>query len=136
MNEKHDPAPKQTPAAGTPANAERREARTIDEYIGQQPAGVRPLLRTIRATIHRAAPQASERIAWRMPTFWQGGNLIHFAAFKSHIGLYPGGEYTTAFASRLAGYTTTKGSIHLPLDEPVDTDLVAEIVAWHLARLR
>lgn len=122
-------------AADNSVNGAGRGARTIDEYIVQQPAHVRALLQSIRATIHQAAPQASERIAWRMPTFWQGANLIHFAAFTNHIGLYPGGEYTTAFASRLAGYTTTKGSIHLPLDEPVDTALIAHIVAWRLAQL-
>lgn len=62
---------------------------SIDEYIATQPEDVRPLLQSIRETIREAAPEAIEKISWQMPTFWQDENLIHFAAFKKHIGLYP-----------------------------------------------
>ena len=94
------------------------------------------MLRTIRATIRAAAPEAQERIAWRMPTFWQDENLVHFAAFKDHIGIFPGGEYTAQFPEKLTGYVTTKGSIHLPYDQPVDTALIADIVKWRLEQVR
>lgn len=118
----------QNPTNNNPTN-------TIDEYIDRQPAVVQPTLHIIRDTIRSATPLATERIAWGMPTFWQGENLIHFAAFKHHIGLYPGGEVTTVSASRLSGYTTTTGSIHLPLGKPVDPTLIADIVTWRLAQL-
>jgi uncharacterized protein YdhG (YjbR/CyaY superfamily) len=67
-----------------------------------------------------------------MPTFWQGENLIHFAAFKKHIGLYPGGEAIPEFAERLAGYKTSKGAIQLPLGKPIDYELIRDIVRWRV----
>lgn len=106
--------------------------KSIDEYIAAQPEDVRPLLQSIRKTIRAAAPKAAEKIAWQMPTFWQDENLIHFAAFKKHIGLYPGGEATSAFAERLAGYKTSKGAIQLPLDKAIDHELITDIVRWRI----
>ncbi len=105
---------------------------SIDEYIAAQPEELQPLLQGIRETIRAAAPEAIEKISWQMPTFWQGENLIHFAAFKKHIGLYPGGEATTHFAERLAGYKTSKGAIQLPLAKPIDHVLIADIVRWRV----
>lgn len=107
---------------------------SIDEYISTQAGDVQPLLQSIRETIRAAAPEAVEKISWQMPTFWQGENLIHFAAFKKHIGLYPGGEATTEFADRLADYRTSKGAIQLPYNKPVDYELIADIVRWRLKR--
>lgn len=103
---------------------------TIDEYIAAQPEEVQPLLQAIRQTIRSAAPQAAERMSWQMPTFWQGENLVHFAAFKHHIGLFPGGEAVGVFADRLSGYKTSKGTIQLPLSKPMDHALIADIVRW------
>jgi uncharacterized protein YdhG (YjbR/CyaY superfamily) len=108
------------------------DLKSIDEYIAAQPQGIRPLLQSIRETIRAAAPEAIEKISWQMPTFWQGENLIHFAAFKKHIGLYPGGEATTEFAERLAGYRTSKGTIQLTLDKPIDYELISDIVRWRV----
>jgi len=71
-----------------------------------------------------------------MPTFWQGENLVHFAAFRKHIGLYPGGEAVGAFAQRLEGYKTSKGAIQFPLDRPIDHTLIADIVRWRLENLK
>jgi uncharacterized protein YdhG (YjbR/CyaY superfamily) len=105
---------------------------TIDEYIAEQPESVRPLLEKIRETIRNAAPDAIEKISWRMPTFWQGENLIHFAAFKNHIGIFPGGEATTFFAERLTDYKTSKGTIQFPLNKPIDYNLIAEIAKWRV----
>lgn len=105
---------------------------SIDEYIAAHPEDVRSLLQNIRETIRKAAPEATEKISWQMPTFWQGENIIHFAAFKKHIGLYPGGEATAVFAERLAGYKTSKGAIQLPLDKPIDYDLITDIVRWRV----
>ena len=105
---------------------------SIDEYIAAQPDDVRPLLHGIRETIRAAAPEVTEKISWQMPTFWQGENLIHFAVFKKHIGLYPGGEATAVFAERLVGYKTSKGAVQLPLGKPIDYELIADIVRWRV----
>ena len=113
-----------------------KKTNSNDDYIAAQPDEVQTLLRGIRDTIRAAAPEATEKISWQMPTFWQGENLIHFAAFKNHIGLYPGGEATSEFAGRLAGYKTSKGAIQLPLDKPIDHGLIADIVRWRLRQVR
>lgn len=107
----------------------------IEEYIAIQSEDVQPLLQSIRETIRAAAPEAIEKISWQMPTFWQGENLIHFAAFKKHIGLYPGGEATSEFAERLVGYKTSKGAIQLPLGKPIDDQLITDIVRWRINKL-
>lgn len=105
---------------------------SIDEYIAAQPEDVRPLLQSIRETIRAAAPDAVEKISYKMPTFWQGENLIHFAVFKKHIGLYPGGEAASVFAERLAGYKTSKGAIQLPLGKSINYELITDIVRWRV----
>ena len=108
---------------------------TMDDYILAQTPEVQSILQSIRETIHAAAPDAVEKIAWQMPTFWQGENLVHFAAFKKHIGLYPGGEAVGVFGERLAGYKTSKGAIQFPLDRPVDHELIADIVRWRVSQV-
>ena len=109
---------------------------TIDEYISAQSEAVRPILNKIRETIRAAAPNATEKIAWQMPTFWQGKNLIHFAAFKKHIGIYPGDLSQVPFEERLAGYSRTKGAIHFPLDKPVDYELIVDITRWRVSAVK
>jgi len=108
---------------------------SIDEYIAIQPENIRPLLQNIRETIRTAAPETTEKMSWQMPTFWQGENLIQFAAFKKHIGVYPGGEATAVFSERLKDYKVGKGSIQFPLDKPIDYELIADIVHWRLEQL-
>lgn len=109
---------------------------SVDEYIAAQPEEIQPILERIRKTIRETAPEAIEKISWQMPTYWQGENLIHFAAFKKHIGLYPGGEATTEFAERLTGYKTSKGTIQLPYGKEVDHQLIADIVRWRVRQQR
>jgi uncharacterized protein YdhG (YjbR/CyaY superfamily) len=109
--------------------------RDIDEYIAAQSAEVRSILQAVRETIRTNAPDAIEKISWQMPTFWQGENLIHFAAQKKHIGIYPGGEATQTFADRLADYKTSKGAIQFPLNKPIDHRLIADIVEWRVEGL-
>ena len=75
--------------------------RMIDEYIAAQEESIRPRLAQLRSIIHKAIPDAEERISWSMPTFWKGTNLIHFAGFKKHIGIYPGEEAAAAFSERI-----------------------------------
>jgi uncharacterized protein YdhG (YjbR/CyaY superfamily) len=108
---------------------------TIDHYIAEQAEDVRPTLQKIRETIAAAAPGATEKISWQMPTFWQNGNIIHFAAFKKHISIFPGGEVTTIFADQLTEYKTAKGTIQFPLDKPVPYELIAEITRWRVSNL-
>jgi len=106
----------------------------IDEYIAAQPEDVRPQLLTIRETIRKAAPDAVEKISWQMPTFWQVENLIQFAVFKKHIGIYPGGEATSVFKEQLTAYKTSKGAIQLPLGKPIDHTLITAIVRWRVSQ--
>ena len=103
---------------------------TIDEYISRQAESVRPRLCAVRETIRAAIPEAQEKISWSMPTFWKGRNLIHFAAFKKHIGLYPGREATEVFADRLTGFDTSKGTIRLPHNKDLPLELIRDIAVW------
>ena len=102
----------------------------VDEYIAAQPEDVQPILAQVRETIRAAAPEAIEKISWSMPTFWQGENLIHFAAFKKHIGIYPGDLSFFPFHERLSGYKTTKSAIQFPYDKPIDYTFIADITRW------
>ncbi|GLC24660.1 iron chaperone [Roseisolibacter agri] len=104
----------------------------IDDYIAGFPAPIQERLVAMRRTIRAHAPQATERIAYRIPTFHQGGNLVHFAAFAHHIGFYPGPSGITAFADALASYRQAKGSVQFPHDAPLPLDLVAAIVAFRV----
>ena len=103
---------------------------TIEEYIREQPEAVQPILWQLQETIHAAIPEAKEKISWSMPTFWKGRNLIQFAASQKHIGLYPGPEAVEAFADRLASFPTSKGTIRLPLNQPMPLELIADIARW------
>ena len=103
---------------------------TVDEYIEAQEESVRPKLQELRAILRAAVPEAEERISWSMPTLWKGQNLIHFAAAKKHIGLYPGGEATTVFAEELAGFDVSKGTIRLRYDRELPTELITNIARW------
>lgn len=126
-------------AQARPARAEvagqMPEVDTVDAYIAAAPADVRPILLQVRATIRAAAPQATERISWQMPTYTQGENLVHFAAQKQHLGFYPSPEGLDAFAPRLAGYKRTKGGVQFPYSQPIPYDLIAEITRWRVKQV-
>jgi len=109
---------------------------TIDEYIARQPDGIRPILVKVRETIRAAAPDAVEKISWSMPTFWQGDNLIHFAACKKHLGIYPGYLALTPFADQLSDYHTTKSAIQFPYDKPIPYELIAKITAFRVQAVK
>ncbi len=104
--------------------------QTIDEYIASQNEAVRPKLNEMRAILREALPEAEERMSWSMPTYWKGKNIIHFAASKKHLGLYPGGEATTVFAEELAGTDVSKGTIRLPYDRELPKELIQKIARW------
>jgi len=80
----------------------------------------------------KALKPASERISWRMPTFYLNGNLVQFAAFKDHISLFPGSEGVEAFEDELGDYKHSKGTIQFPYDEPLPVDLIARIVMFRV----
>ena len=103
---------------------------TIDEYIFAQNEAVQPRLREIREIFRAAFPDAEERISWSMPTYWKGRNILHFAASKNHLGLYPGGEATTVFAEELKEYDVSKGTIRLPWNKELPTELIQTIARW------
>lgn len=107
-------------------------AKEIDKYIAGFPEDVQKILEKIRGTIRKAAPEAEETIKYRIPTFTLNGNLIHFAAFKNHIGLYPTPSGTAQFKNELAPYKAAKGSIQFPLDQPIPYGLIRRIVLFRV----
>jgi uncharacterized protein YdhG (YjbR/CyaY superfamily) len=106
--------------------------KTIDEYIAGFPPEIQEKLEKIRATIRKAAPKAEEAISYMMPTFKLHGNLVHFAAFKNHIGFYPGAGGIAAFQEQLAGYETSKGTVQFPLDKRIPFSLITKIVKFRV----
>lgn len=108
--------------------------KTISEYIGSFPPDVRKKLREIRLLIRRAAPGATEAIRYGIPTLRMKGNLVHFAAYKDHIGFYPGAEAMRTFTSELKGYETAKGTLRIPLDRNIPVSLLRRIVRYRVKK--
>ncbi|MCB8943232.1 MAG: DUF1801 domain-containing protein [Ardenticatenaceae bacterium] len=104
----------------------------IDDYIAQFPTAVQDKLHQLRATIKAAAPAATEAISYQMPTFKLHGNLVHFAAYKNHIGFYPVPSGIEAFQQELSVYKQGKGSIQFPLDQPLPLELISRIVRFRV----
>jgi len=107
-------------------------SNNIDEYISGFPEEIQILLEQVRATIKQAAPEAEEAIKYAMPTFVLNGNLVHFAAFKNHIGFYPVPSGIEAFKKELSVYKGAKGSVQFPLDKPMPLKLISEIVKFRV----
>ena len=105
---------------------------TIDAYIARCPPDVRPVLERIRTTIRQAAPDAHETVAYGIPTFRLNGNLVHFAAFRSHVGFYPTPSGIESFKKELSPYKRAKGSVQFPLNQPIPFDLIAKIVEFRV----
>ncbi|HSB00275.1 MAG TPA: DUF1801 domain-containing protein [Anaerolineales bacterium] len=113
-------------------DSSRRQFENIDEYIGTFPEDVKNRLQTLRQMIKEIAPEAEEAIKYQMPTFVLHGNLVHFAAFKNHIGFYPTPSGTETFKKELSPYKTAKGSIQFPLDQPLPLPLIRRIVTFRV----
>ena len=109
-----------------------RAPGTIDEYIAGFAPEIQKVLKKIRATIHKAAPDAQETIKYQMPTFTLKGNLVYFAAYKKHIGMYPPISDTATFKKELTAYEGPKGAIRFPLDEPIPYALITKIVKFRV----
>lgn len=105
---------------------------TIDEYIELFPEETRKVLRKVREVIRKAAPEAIEKIGYGIPTFVLGGNLVHFAAYKNHIGFYPGAVGIDAFKEELSSFEGSKGTIRFPLNKPIPYDLIERITKFRV----
>lgn len=110
-----------------------KQFKTMDEYIKTFPEDVQSILEKMRQTIRKEAPDAVEAISYQMPTFkLNGKNLVHFAAWKNHIGFYPTPSGTEAFKKELSRYKGAKGSVQFPIEEPIPYDLVKNIVIFRM----
>ena len=107
-------------------------AANIDEYIAGFPEDVQAILRRIRATIRKAAPEAEEDIKYQIPTFVFHGNLVFFAAFKNHVSVYPAPRGKAEFKKELSSYQGGKGTVRFPLDQPIPFDLITRIVKFRI----
>jgi uncharacterized protein YdhG (YjbR/CyaY superfamily) len=107
-------------------------SKNIDEYINNFPENIQVLLEQIRATIKEAAPQATEAISYGMPTFKLNGNLVHFAAYKNHIGFYPAPSGLIEFKDEISKYKHSKGAVQFPLDKKIPVNLITGIVKFRV----
>lgn len=107
---------------------------STEAYITTFPPEIQRLLQDVRETIRSVAPDAKEKISYQMPTFDLHGNLVHFAAFKNHIGFYPGADGIAAFKDELSAYKGAKGSVQFPLDKPLPHELIGRITAYRAAQ--
>ncbi len=112
--------------------ANKTGPKDIDEYIAGFPKEIQEILEKIRTTIRKAAPDAEEAIKYQIPTFTLKGNLVHFAAFKKHIGFYPAPGGIEKFKDELSAYEGAKGSVRFPLDKPIPYDLISDIVMFRV----
>ncbi|MDB5036077.1 MAG: hypothetical protein JWQ98_3318 [Chlorobi bacterium] len=108
--------------------------KTIDEYTAGFPEEIRNILEEIRMTIRKAAPDAEETIKYQMPTFTLNGNLIHFAAFKKHIVMYPVPRDVDTFKDELSACEGEKNTVRFPFNKPVPFDLIGRIIEFRAKR--
>jgi uncharacterized protein YdhG (YjbR/CyaY superfamily) len=104
----------------------------VDAYIASFPEAIQRLLTALRHTVRKVAPDAIEKLSYKMPTYYQEGNLLYFAAFKDHVSIFPGVQAVIAFEKKTANYRTSKGTIQFPLDEPLPIKLIEEVVRYRV----
>jgi uncharacterized protein YdhG (YjbR/CyaY superfamily) len=114
----------------------KTSAKNIDEYVRGYPREIQQLLRSMRQAIKKAAPKAEETISYKIPAFRLNGMLVWFAAFKNHIGFYPGAEAMKAFKDELSAYKGAKGSVQFPFDQPLPLALVSRMVKFRVKQNR
>ena len=103
---------------------------SIDEYIAGFQEDIKAILQEIRTLIQKTAPEATEKISYGMPTFYLNGNLVHFAAYKNHIGFYPTPSGLEAFKEEVSKYKHSKGAVQFPIDKPMPLELIVQIVKY------
>ena len=114
-------------------SSSNKSFKTIDEYVSTFPREVQVVLEELRQAIRKSAPEAEETISYGIPTFdLNGFHLVHFAAYKNHIGFYPTSSGITAFKKELSLFKTSKGTVQFPLNEPIPFDLVKRIVRFRV----
>jgi uncharacterized protein YdhG (YjbR/CyaY superfamily) len=106
----------------------------VDAYIAQFPAEIQERLQTVRETIRKNAPEASEKISYAMPAFYLNGDLVYYAAFKNHIGFFPTGAGIDAFKDRFCEYAFSKGGVRFPHKSPLPLELIGEIVRYRVGQ--
>jgi uncharacterized protein YdhG (YjbR/CyaY superfamily) len=114
-------------------DSRKKSYTSINEYIKTFPKEVRQILKKLRATIRAVAPDAGEKISYGIPTFTLNGNLVHFAAYKKHVGFYPTSSGIRAFKKELSVYKTAKGTVQFPIDKPSPLALITKIVKFRVA---
>jgi uncharacterized protein YdhG (YjbR/CyaY superfamily) len=115
---------------------EKAAGSPVDEYVAQAPPATRPILQQIRAIVREEAPEAEEKISYRMPAFFHGGAIIYFAPFRHHVGMFPPVKADAALEKALAKYRGEKGNLRFPLDEPMPYPLIRRVVRARLKALR
>lgn len=110
----------------------KKKINNIDQYIERFPKKVQEILKKIRQIITESAPKAEETIDYQIPTFKLNGNLVHFAAYKNHIGFYPTPSGIEAFKKDLSPFELGKGSIKFPIDKPIPIELIKKIVEFRV----
>lgn len=113
-------------------NSSRSIARSVDEYFESLSGDTLKKMQQVRQVIRESAPEAEEKISYAIPTFYLHGNLVHFAAFKNHIGFYPGSGGIQAFDKELTSYKRAAGSVQFPLSEPMPINLIKKIVKYRV----
>lgn len=108
---------------------------TVDEYILQFPVEVQAILQTLRKSVKDISPEAEEKMSYQMPTYYLKGNLVHFAAYKNHIGFYPTPADIDAFKDELSDYKSAKGSVQFPIDKPIPFELIKRIVEFRVSEM-
>lgn len=111
---------------------EKNQFKDIDGYIATFSGDIQSILQELRRKIQISAPEATEKISYSMPTFYLNGNLVHFAAYKNHIGFYPAPSGIEAFKEELVKYKTSKGAIQFPIEEKLPFDLIEKIVKFRV----
>lgn len=111
---------------------QKTEFKNIDEYILTFPDEVQEKLTELRKTIIESAPESIEIISYQMPTFFFNGNLVHFAAYKNHIGFYPTPTGIEQFKDELKNFKTSKGAVQFPIDETLPVKLISKIVKFRM----
>ena len=112
--------------------AKQTNSRTVDQYIAGFPPEVQKILKRVRSTVRKAAPEAEETFSYRMPSYTLNGKLVYFAAFKKHIGFYPRVTGISKFKHELSAYEGAKGSVRFPFNKPVPFNLISRIVKFRV----
>lgn len=113
----------------------KKISNDVDGYIESYPKDVRALLKIMRQKIRKAAPQASEKISYGIPTFYLGGNLVHFGGFKDHVSFFPTSSGVKAFSKQLSKYDVSKGTVRFPLDKPLPLALITKIAKFRVKEM-